>query len=368
MDIDLLAKMVKEIILDNDAVTLPGIGSFTAELIPSSFTDRGYAITPPYRKLGFTEKEGEDSLLTDFYAASNSVEKNEAAVIVREFLAEMKDLLKERKTMLLPGLGKLRATRENIFFVVPDEELDIYPAGFGLEPVSLKSHAETDEEASPTVTYLSNLPAAETASAEAETAVEIADEFVDIAEDSEVEAVGDSGAVETVEETAAAEADEEIETDEEAAEEAEEAEEAEIETAEEAAEEAEGTEEAEEDDSDDDELVGAIEDAEDESDESDEDAEAADDAVVETVAAVSAEADNDAGHDAAWLADDFVPYEYVGTGQDIGKIILKIAFIIVVTVLVLVIAYLVFANIAPDTLDRLLYTPEELEIIRKAGW
>lgn len=348
MDIDLLAKMVKEIILDNDAVTLPGIGSFTAELIPSSFTDRGYAITPPYRKLGFTEKEGGDSLLTDFYAASNSVEKNEAAVIVREFLAEMKDLLKERKTMLLPGLGKLRATRENIFFFVPDEELDIYPAGFGLEPVSLKSHAETDEAASPAVTYLSDLPAAETDTVEAETAYEVAGtgEGVDTTEDSEVEVVGDSGTVETVEETAAAEADEEIESDEEA----------EIETAGEA---------AEEEDSDDDELVGAIEEAE---DESDEDTEAADDAVVETVAAVSAEADNAAGHDAAWLADDFVPYEYVGTGQDIGKNILKIAFIIVVTVLVLVIAYLVFANIAPDTLDRLLYTPEELEIIRKAGW
>lgn len=326
MDIDLLAKMVKEIILDNDAVTLPGIGSFTAELIPSSFTDRGYAITPPYRKLGFTEKEGGDSLLTDFYAASNSVEKNEAAVIVREFLAEMKDLLKERKTMLLPGLGKLRATRENIFFFVPDEELDIYPAGFGLEPVSLKSHAETDEAASPAVTYLSDLPAAETDTVEAETAYEVAvtGEGVDTTEDSEVEVVGDSGTVETVEETAAAE-----------------------------------------EDSDDDELVGAIEEAE---DESDEDTEAADDAVVETVAAVSAETDNAAGHNAAWLADDFVPYEYVGTGQDIGKNILKIAFIIVVTVLVLVIAYLVFANIAPDTLDRLLYTPEELEIIRKAGW
>ena len=326
MDIDLLAKMVKEIILDNDAVTLPGIGSFTAELIPSSFTDRGYAITPPYRKLGFTEKEGGDSLLTDFYAASNSVEKNEAAVIVREFLAEMKDLLKERKTMLLPGLGKLRATRENIFFFVPDEELDIYPAGFGLEPVSLKSHAETDEAASPAVTYLSDLPAAETDTVEAETAYEVAGtgEGVDTTEDSEVEVVGDSGTVETVEETAAAE-----------------------------------------EDSDDDELVGAIEEAE---DESDEDTEAADDAVVETVAAVSAEADNAAGHDTAWLADDFVPYEYVGTGQAIGKNILKIAFIIVVTVLVLVIAYLVFANIAPDTLDRLLYTPEELEIIRKAGW
>ena len=35
MDIDLLAKMVKETILDNDTVTLPGVGSFVAELMPA---------------------------------------------------------------------------------------------------------------------------------------------------------------------------------------------------------------------------------------------------------------------------------------------------------------------------------------------
>ena len=51
MDIDLLAKMVKEAILDHDTVTLPGVGCFVAELVPSTFSDKGYTINPPYRRL-----------------------------------------------------------------------------------------------------------------------------------------------------------------------------------------------------------------------------------------------------------------------------------------------------------------------------
>ena len=54
MDIDLLSKIVKEIVLDNDSVTLPGIGSFLAEIVPSSFSDKGYTINPPYRRVYFT--------------------------------------------------------------------------------------------------------------------------------------------------------------------------------------------------------------------------------------------------------------------------------------------------------------------------
>ena len=41
MDIDLLSKMVKELILDNDRVVLPGLGCFVAEMVPSTFSDKG---------------------------------------------------------------------------------------------------------------------------------------------------------------------------------------------------------------------------------------------------------------------------------------------------------------------------------------
>lgn len=146
MDIDLLSKMVKEIILDNDEVTLPGVGTFVAEVVPSSFSDKGYTINPPYRRLSFRQREASDTKLVDFYAKSNGLDRDAATSIIVRFLLEMKETLMERKTVVFPELGRLRATRENNFFFVPDEELSIYPDGFGLEPVSLKTHVETEDD------------------------------------------------------------------------------------------------------------------------------------------------------------------------------------------------------------------------------
>lgn len=158
MDIDLLAKMVKEVVMDHDSVTLPGVGSFVAELVPSTFTDRGYTILPPYRRLYFSPRQGEDSLLVDLYCASNpEATEADARRILIDFLAEMKEVLKVRKTIIFPGLGRLRATRENHFFFVADEDLDIYPAGFGLEPISLKTHEETQEEVAAAVANLAGM-------------------------------------------------------------------------------------------------------------------------------------------------------------------------------------------------------------------
>ena len=158
MDIDLLAKMVKEAILDHDVVTLPGVGCFVAELVPSSFSDKGYTINPPYRRLYFSPKQGTDTYLADLYARDNQgVDANMANRILTEFLTEMKEILKVKKTVVFPGLGRLRATRENHFFFVADEDLDIYPEGLGLVPLSLKTHVETPEEVATAVAGLAEL-------------------------------------------------------------------------------------------------------------------------------------------------------------------------------------------------------------------
>ena len=146
MDIDLLSKMVKELILDNDKVVLPGLGSFVAEVVPSTFSDKGYTINPPYRKLYFRAKPDEGSVLTEFYSASNGIDMEMADKIIRDFVSELKNVLFSRKMVVFPGLGRLRATKENAVFFIADEDLDIYPEGFALEPISLKTHVETREE------------------------------------------------------------------------------------------------------------------------------------------------------------------------------------------------------------------------------
>ena len=157
MDIDLLAKMVKEAVMDHDCVTLPGVGSFVAELVPATFADRGYTILPPYRRLYFSPRQADDNILAALYARSNNISEADALRILTDFLSEMKEVLMVKKTIVFPGLGRLRATRENHFFFVADEHLDIYPAGFGLQPISLKTHEETKEEVAEAVASLAQI-------------------------------------------------------------------------------------------------------------------------------------------------------------------------------------------------------------------
>ncbi len=177
MDIDLLSKIVKELILDNDEVALPGIGSFIAEIVPSVFSDKGYTINPPYRRLSFRQKgSGDENMVIDFYARCNNIDTPTASRIIREFLEEMRRVLETKKSIVFPGLGKLRATKENYFFFVADEDLDIYPEGFGLEPISLKTHEETPAEVSATMAVLRSIlnpEEAETATAETAKAEEV---------------------------------------------------------------------------------------------------------------------------------------------------------------------------------------------------
>lgn len=174
MDIDLLSKMVKELILVNDRVTLPGVGAFVAEMVPASFTDRGYTINPPYRRLVFRQgvSQEKDHLLADMYASANNIDREMAEKLLREFLKGMVEELRKRKMLVFTGLGRLRATRENNFFFICDENLDIFPEGMGLEAVSLKSHSKPKELDFSEVDAVVNSPAESPAEPSAEPVAE----------------------------------------------------------------------------------------------------------------------------------------------------------------------------------------------------
>ena len=158
MDIDLLAKMIRDVVLEKDEVALPGLGVFLAEFVPASFSDKGFTINPPYKRLSFRQedKAGDDTLVR-MYAEANNIGEDAAARIVNDFLSGLKDILMVRKAVVFPELGKLRATRENNFFFIADENLDIYPEGFGLEPVSLKTHQEAVSEVAETMAGLRSI-------------------------------------------------------------------------------------------------------------------------------------------------------------------------------------------------------------------
>lgn len=152
MDVDFLSGMIRELMLDHDSLNLPGLGSFVVEDMPASFSDKGYTINPPYRRLSFVERPSGDNYLAELYAGANPQAPKEAEAVLVAFLAQIKEELMQRKIVELPGLGRLRATRENHFFFVADEDLDISPEACGLAPVSLKTHS------APVIPEISSLP------------------------------------------------------------------------------------------------------------------------------------------------------------------------------------------------------------------
>ena len=68
MNIDILSGIIKRLILANSEVSLPGIGTFVTEDAPATFSDKGFTINPPYRKLLFRERIEMNNLLAEAYS------------------------------------------------------------------------------------------------------------------------------------------------------------------------------------------------------------------------------------------------------------------------------------------------------------
>ena len=134
MDINQLSTLVRSQILGSDEVLVPGLGTFRAEVVSAAFSDNGFTVNPPYRKLTFVSEELEGAAKVE-------------AEGLAECVAELKKQLGETRCVELAGLGKLRLTKSDQYFFVPDEDADIYPEGFGLEPVSLKNKDARPESA-----------------------------------------------------------------------------------------------------------------------------------------------------------------------------------------------------------------------------
>ena len=146
MEVGVFSKCIRELILDHDQVEVPGFGVFYAELMPASFSDHRTTINPPYRKMYFRKCDvsaEEGALLYDFICDEMKVSADQADVELKWCLSRIHSELDGNKICQLPGLGAMRSTSQSDYFFVSDDNLDIFPDGFGLEPVSIRA---TDEK------------------------------------------------------------------------------------------------------------------------------------------------------------------------------------------------------------------------------
>lgn len=139
MDVSLLAQLLRELILDNDRVSLPGMGSFIADIAPAYFSEDGKTIYPPFRRIFFRTTEiWNDELIEKYYAEKLNLDPDSVKVELQEYFEKFRMDLNVKKSIDLPGFGKMRSTKEGNYFFVAEKGLDIYANAFGLEPISLR--------------------------------------------------------------------------------------------------------------------------------------------------------------------------------------------------------------------------------------
>lgn len=143
MNISLFSRTIKELILENDRVGVPEVGHFVAEMMPASFSDRRTMINPPSRRMSFSKKDEVTAAEKDLFL--NKMEELSglpSAEVVEKYYNFIKGFisnLESEKVIDMPSLGRMHATSRNEYFFVADEDLDIYPDGIGLTPVSVKA-------------------------------------------------------------------------------------------------------------------------------------------------------------------------------------------------------------------------------------
>ena len=141
MEINIFAKCVKELILENDRVAVPHLGVFSAGMMPAAYSDRQTAINPPYRKMTFRKEDvslEDGRMMLEKVRNELGVSSGQAVVELDWCLSRFNSELESSKICRLPGLGLMRANARNEFYFVPDDDLDIWPDGIGLETVSLR--------------------------------------------------------------------------------------------------------------------------------------------------------------------------------------------------------------------------------------
>jgi len=140
-----LLEYIKDQLLFNETVTLPGFGSF--EIRKSVSRIEGKKIIPPGIQIVFNpDKSLDDGLLTKNIAAAEDISIEDSRQKVLEYIDEILFALNKGEEYTFYGFGKLFRDTENVFRFEKDPDFKLGFESYGLESFELDSVDELTAE------------------------------------------------------------------------------------------------------------------------------------------------------------------------------------------------------------------------------
>lgn len=128
-----IGRHIEILLLNNDCVTVPGLGGFVAHYTSARYDERDGMFLPPTRTLGFNPKLAiNDSLLAQSYMEAHDISYPEATERIDSDVSEMKRLMENEGSCELHGVGTLSLSGNGGYEFEPCEAGILTPGLYGL--------------------------------------------------------------------------------------------------------------------------------------------------------------------------------------------------------------------------------------------
>lgn len=126
---------IKELLITNQGVIIPGLGGFVSEYEPAAFDVNENKFLPPSKKIIFkSDYNYQDNLLIDFISKKETVQKNEVKSAINDFVKDCNSKLNKGLKVEFPEIGTLSKSGKSIIFK-QSKEANLLSDSFGLQSI-----------------------------------------------------------------------------------------------------------------------------------------------------------------------------------------------------------------------------------------
>lgn len=134
-----IKEYIKDLLVKNQGVILPGFGGFVSEYEPASFDVNENKFLPPSKKILFNrEFSYQDDLLSDYISNEEKITKEEAKKRLNDFITEVQQILKKGDKIEFPEIGTLSQNTKGQIIFNQNKDSNLLTDSFGLSSIKTK--------------------------------------------------------------------------------------------------------------------------------------------------------------------------------------------------------------------------------------
>ena len=128
---------IKELLYKNDCVVIPGFGAFVLNYSSASINPLSNLFNPPLKEIIFNPSiNRNDGLLTNYISEKLNASFDEATMILRDSVEELKMSLNKGKKVHFKGIGNFSINKEGKYQFECDDNVFFYLGSYGLTSFS----------------------------------------------------------------------------------------------------------------------------------------------------------------------------------------------------------------------------------------